>query len=55
MNRSFLAEQIVAQIIEDFTSRSGLEDEWDQIDKAMQAEIKKDWKQIVTNVLDQHL
>ena len=40
MNRSFLAEEIVKQIIEDFSDRSGLGDEWGQIDKAMKAEIK---------------
>lgn len=41
------AENIVDAIIEDFTDRRGLRQEWEQIDADVQAEIRQTWIDIV--------
>ena len=39
--------EIVEEIIHDLNDRSGLGDEWDQIDKFTQSEIRQKWEYIV--------
>ena len=41
------AEKIVDAIIEDFTDRRGLRQEWEQIDDETQKEIRDAWIEIV--------
>ncbi len=41
------AEKIVDGIIEDFTDRRGLRQEWEQIDEETQQEIRDTWIKIV--------
>jgi hypothetical protein len=44
-----IVDRIVNRIISDLTDRSGLEDEWDQIDDTVQDEIRDTWKSIVVD------
>lgn len=48
---SDVAAKIVDRIINDLSSRCGLEDEWEQIDEDIQQEIKDEWGEIVDRVL----
>jgi hypothetical protein len=41
------AEKIVNEILADLTDRSGLQNEWEQIDDGIQEEIKSEWIKIV--------
>jgi len=45
-------EEIVFDIISDFTDRSGLSQEWDQIDEGIQEEIIETWIDIVETKLN---
>lgn len=51
MTNRVRAETIVAGIIDDFTDRKGLQDEWDLIDDDIREEIKQQWIDIVLSVL----
>ena len=42
-------EKIIDEIIKDLRDRSGLGNEWDNIDEEIQQEIKKDWLEILNN------
>lgn len=44
---------IVDEIIEDILNRSGLGDEWEQIDKDIQEEIKEKWCKIINETLEE--
>lgn len=41
------AEIIINKIIEDIRDRQGIGDEWDQIDRKIQQEIKSSWIGII--------
>jgi hypothetical protein len=41
------SEYIVGLIVEDFTDRRGLRQEWEQIDDDIQQEIRKTWEGLV--------
>lgn len=41
------AEKIVDEIIKDFTDRRGLRQEWEQIDRKIQKEIRDTWIKIM--------
>ena len=41
------AKSIVNKIVNDLCNRSGLQNEWDNIDADIQKEIKKTWMEIV--------
>jgi len=45
------ARSIVRGIIKDFTDRGGLQNEWEQIDYQIQAEIIIRWREIVKDIL----
>jgi hypothetical protein len=49
-----IAEQIVNAIIEDLTDRSGLSNEWINIDKEIQQEIKDEWCTIIITKLENY-
>jgi hypothetical protein len=40
-------DKIISAIISDIADRSGLGDEWDQIDSNIKNEIIKEWKEII--------
>jgi hypothetical protein len=42
-----VAESIVDEIVNDLSDRSGLQNEWEQIDCDLQREIKHTWTNIV--------
>ena len=44
-------EKIVFSILQDFTDRGGLSNEWEQIDDDIQEEIIETWLEIVKNNL----
>jgi len=44
-------EQIVFSILNDFTDRRGLKQEWNQIDEDIQEEIIKKWIKLTKNLL----
>jgi len=44
-----IAERLVENIIKDLTSRGGLGNSWDDIDKDIQEEITSHWKQLIYN------
>lgn len=46
-----LAAEIVRRIVKDLQNRKGIGDEWDQIDRAVQKEIKEKWAEIVDEVV----
>ena len=46
-------KNIINEIIEDIQDRSGLGDEWDNIDKNIQKEIKEKWFEIINKKLNQ--
>ena len=46
-------KNIINEIIEDIQDRRGLGDEWDNIDKDIQEEIKKEWFKIINKKLNQ--
>jgi hypothetical protein len=46
------AQDIVSVIIEDIKDRSGIGNEWDQIDEETQDEIKQTWVQKIINILN---
>lgn len=50
-----LADKIVAAIVEDMTSRSGLQNEWDALDPGIQNEIRLTWAEIVVKELTDSL
>jgi hypothetical protein len=52
MNKVSTAKRIVEAIIEDFTDRRGLRQEWEQIDDDIRREIVRTWKAIVRKELD---
>ena len=41
------ADEIVNEILNDLTDRSGLGNEWDNIDSDIQKEIKEAWAEII--------
>lgn len=43
--------QIVDEIVDDISDRSGIGDEWGMIDNDIQDEIKETWKNIIRNKL----
>lgn len=45
----------VSGIVEDLTGRRGLSQEWEQIDRTMQEEIKGEWRRIVTEAIGEAL
>lgn len=45
-------KQIVFDIVNDFTDRRGIGQEWDQIDESIQEEIMETWIDIVKTKLD---
>ena len=55
MDNRAKARQIVREILSDLTGRSGLQNEWDQIDCEIQTEIITGWRRIVEkNIADMH-
>lgn len=46
-----IAQQIVAEIEEDFTDRRGLRQEWDEIDEGIKQEIRDEWTSITLKIL----
>ena len=46
------ADNIVGVIVEDITARSGLGDEWDNIDPDLQAEILSIWFKLIVAEID---
>ena len=53
MDNRTRARQIIREILSDIKSRSGLQNEWDQIDYQVQAEIIIKWRRIVAkNIAD---
>ena len=40
------AKEIVEEIVEDFTHRRGLRQEWEGIEKSIQVEIEDTWRKI---------
>lgn len=51
MALSDTAESIVAQIVDDLSGRSGLGNEWDQIDEQTKKEIIEHWEYIVLRMI----
>ena len=51
MKKNILAVNIILDIIADFTDRRGLQQEWEQIDKDIQDEIKQEWIKIIEHHL----
>lgn len=49
-----LAKKIVKAIIRDIEDRSGIGNEWEQIDPDIQDEIRKEWKKKIVSVLDEN-
>lgn len=47
MVKKVQAEKIVDKIIDDFTDRRGLRQEWENIDEEIQQEIRDTWIKIV--------
>lgn len=47
-----LEEKIVKAIISDISDRSGIGDEWGQIDKSTQIDIKLEWQEMVKKIID---
>lgn len=45
--RDIASKKIIEALINDLSDRSGLGDEWDQIDEETEQEIKKEWLAIV--------
>ncbi len=48
---TILSKQIVNDILDDLSDRSGLSDEWDNIDEEIQEEIIATW----VNIVERHL
>jgi hypothetical protein len=46
-----MAEEIVNEIINDICDRSGIGDEWDNLDKDVEEEIIDGWKEIILEIL----
>ena len=51
IEKRVLAQKIVAGLLQDFTDRRGLGQEWEQIDEEIQEEIVEEWTQIVEKEL----
>ncbi|MBI2633454.1 MAG: hypothetical protein HYW78_03670 [Parcubacteria group bacterium] len=47
-----ISEKIVNEIMKDLCDRSGLQNEWENIDSDVQGEIKKEWRKIVIEILN---
>ncbi len=43
-DKKILADKIIKVIIDDISDRSGLQNEWDEIDEDIQKEIKDEWQ-----------
>lgn len=46
-------KNIIDEIIEDIQDRKGLDNEWENIDKNIQEEIKEEWFKIINKKLNQ--
>jgi len=46
-------KNIINEIIEDIQDRKGLDNEWENIDKNIQEEIKEEWFKIINKKLNQ--
>lgn len=47
-----LERKIVEAIIKDLKDRSGIGDEWSQIDESTQIDIRLEWMEITKNIID---
>lgn len=48
---NYIAENIVDEVIRDFTGRRGLREAWNDIDRGIQRQIKNNWRNIIVNGL----
>lgn len=53
-NLSAISTDIVNKIIDDLVARSGIGDEWEQIDWDVQGEIEERWMEIAEEILSAH-
>lgn len=53
--RELIAEDISICIVEDIKNRSGLGNEWDNIDEDIQDEIQQAWFDEITTVLKEYV
>ena len=51
MNKEIKIRMAVMLIISDLSDRSGIGDEWEQIDSFTQGEIEEEWCEIIRNAL----
>lgn len=49
-----IAEEMVDRIIEDLSDRKGLQNEWENVDAVIRAEIKEEWRDIIMAVSASH-
>ncbi|MCK9568810.1 hypothetical protein M0R72_07715 [Candidatus Pacearchaeota archaeon] len=47
------AQMIVDKILDDLTDRRGLRQEWEQVDRETQKEIRAEWRRIIESVLEE--